>query len=239
MEKVAASKVTQTMAYGGEIVIIDRIYPTLMQAVVVYRSTGKSDAVLIGSNMIGDNVREIFLPDGVDYYDHSVDAYYRKPTDKNLTGIVMNIDGNQNEMAVLLGYIRMPGEGQISSSDYDTILGTSLKLESTSEITIGTGSLSFIVNQVNGTNVFNIGDKVRAYETGTSTNFVEGLITSYKGAELIISCDTISGSGTVDNWTIENLNYQGMTGEQGEPGPIGRQGLKGDTGDRTTGSYWR
>jgi len=121
--KQSANKVTQTMAFGGEIVIIDRIYPTLMQAVVVYRSTGKTVPVLIGSNMISDDAIELFKPTGVDYYDHSVNTYYRRPKDKNLTGIVMNIDGNQDEMAVLLCYIRMPGEGHITPSNKDLIIG--------------------------------------------------------------------------------------------------------------------
>ena len=121
--KQTSNKVTQTLAFGGEIVIIDRIYPSLMQAVVVYRSTGKSAPVLIGSNMISDDAKELFRPDGVDYYDHSVNTYYRKPKDKNLTGIVMNIDGNQNEMAVLLCYIRMPGEKPIVPSNKDLVIG--------------------------------------------------------------------------------------------------------------------
>lgn len=121
--KQVTNNVTQTMAFGGEIVLIDRIYPALMQAVIVYRSTGREDTVLIGSNMIGDDVKELFIPEGEDYYDLSVNTTYRRPDDKNLTGIVMNIDGNQNEMAVLLCYIRMPGEAKIIPTNKDLIIG--------------------------------------------------------------------------------------------------------------------
>lgn len=104
---------------GLEIVIINRIYPSLMQANVTYRdsvtdtSSGQKEDVLILSPMVGDEAKMLWLPDGINGYDPVKKATYREPTQKNLTGIVVNIKGQAQNGQVLIGYIRMQGEGAI------------------------------------------------------------------------------------------------------------------------------
>src|SRR2546423_10808058 len=82
---------------------------------------------------------------------------------------------------------------------------------STSSVAIGTGTKTFTTTS--STLPINPGDRVRIYNTpmtmtagtgyNTNTgNMMIGSVTSYSGTTLVVSVDTIHGSGTLASWTI-------------------------------------
>lgn len=104
---------------GLEIVIVQRIYPTLMTADVLFRdsvtdtSSGVVQNVMILSAMLGDESKLLWLPDGSNGFDPDKKVQYREPDQKNLTGIVVNIKGNAQNGQALIGYIRMGDEPEV------------------------------------------------------------------------------------------------------------------------------
>jgi hypothetical protein len=131
---------------GMEIVIINRIYPDSMTALVTYRETTDStpvqETVMILSLMIDDSSKMLWLPPGTDVTDPVTNAVYRVPSQDTLTGIVINIGSDNTNEKVLIGYIRMQGEGVIAPD-------TSVILETDSPV----------VNLFNGTTFdYKIGD---------------------------------------------------------------------------------
>jgi hypothetical protein len=66
---------------------------------------------------------------------------------------------------------------------------------------------------------------------------MEGLVTSYSGTTLVITVDTIGGSGTFASWNINvagNFGATGATGATGAAGATGATGAAGATGSQGT-----
>lgn len=82
--------------------------------------------------------------------------------------------------------------------------GDTYKTTSSDSLAIATGSKSFTVA---AGLAWQIGVRCRATSAGGSSNFMEGNITSYSGTTLIMTVDTIGGSGTLSDW---NINIGGV-----------------------------
>jgi YVTN family beta-propeller protein len=109
-------------------------------------------------------------------------------------------------------------------------------LTSSSTVTIGTGSKTFVTNLASTGTAFAVGDRVRVIYTTTPTNYMEGLITSFTRTTLTVNVDHVGGSGIYKSWSISLTGDVGLKGDKGDQGsqgvagPAGQQGLKGDTG---------
>ncbi|MEI8205161.1 MAG: tail fiber domain-containing protein, partial [Bacteroidota bacterium] len=99
---------------------------------------------------------------------------------------------------------------------------------STTSITIGTGSKTFAT--LAGL-AYSSYSRVRI--SNSSSNFMEGLITSYTGTSLVVNVDYVSGSGTFASWNISIagiVGTNGTTGASGTTGTTGAQGIQGVAG---------
>ena len=84
-----------------------------------------------------------------------------------------------------------------------TARGERLTATSSSSVTIGTGSKTFILNE--SYRAFTIGSKVRVSDRANpAVNYMIGTVTSYNDStdELVIAITTIGGSGTISDWAI-------------------------------------
>jgi hypothetical protein len=106
-----------------------------------------------------------------------------------------------------------------------------IALTSTSSLLIGTGSKAFTTTVAATASAFAAGQRVRASNTGTPANFMEGVIASFTSTTLTITVDLIGGSGTLAAWTITAAGNAGATGSTG---PQGIQGASGATGTAGT-----
>ena len=101
---------------------------------------------------------------------------------------------------------------------------------STTSFAIGTGSKTFAVAS---TGAFVIGDRVRVVNTGSSTNWMEGVITGLTAnTSIVVNVDVTGGSGTLSAWTITLAGIQGAQGFQGFQGSVGAQGYQGAIGSQ-------
>jgi hypothetical protein len=94
-------------------------------------------------------------------------------------------------------------------------------ITSTSSITIGTGLKTWTVSSVGA---FVPGMRIRAINTNSTTNWVEGPANVASGTTIIITVDKTAGSGTFTAWTFA------ATGEIGAQGNTGAQGTAGASG---------
>lgn len=86
--------------------------------------------------------------------------------------------------------------------------GPSYQATSTSSVAIGTGSKSFtLVETGRG---YTVGQRLRVTSSASTSNYMEGLVTSYSSPTLVINVDRVGGSGTIASW---NINITG------DPGP--------------------
>ena len=103
-------------------------------------------------------------------------------------------------------------------------------LTSTTSLAIGTGSKAFTTNLASTATAFAAGQRVRASNTGTPANFMEGVIASFTSTTLTITVDYVGGSGTLATWTITAAGGPGATGVTGATGSTGPTGPTGATG---------
>lgn len=72
------------------------------------------------------------------------------------------------------------------------------------------------------------GTRVRAADSADpSTNYMEGVVTSYSGTTLIFTADRSTGSGTLTGWNLGVAGDVGATGATGATGPSGALGVSG------------
>lgn len=72
------------------------------------------------------------------------------------------------------------------------------------------------------------GTRVRAADSAApSTNYMEGVVTSYSGTTLIFTADRSAGSGTLTGWNLGVAGDVGATGATGATGPSGALGVSG------------
>ena len=103
-------------------------------------------------------------------------------------------------------------------------LGPGLTGTSVTPVVIGLGPKSFTTQFGLG---FQAGVRIRATVRGTSTLWIEGVITSYEGNTLIVDSDLWAGSTSFADWVI---NVTGEPGKKGDAGPQGSQGIPGTPG---------
>lgn len=78
-------------------------------------------------------------------------------------------------------------------------LGPSYAGTSTTSLAIATGAKTFTTQA--GLS-FAFGMRVRASSAANSANYMEGLVASYSSTTLVITVDTIGGSGTLADWNL-------------------------------------
>ena len=118
----------------------------------------------------------------------------------NGTQVILQIDSQGNNLAS-----DVPSNLTILTKYYivSCLLcgsATSNPATSTTSLAIGTGSKTFTTQS--GLSGYVAGNRVRASSAANTTNFIEGLVTSYSGSTLVISIDTIGGSGTHTDWNL-------------------------------------
>lgn len=110
--------------------------------------------------------------------------------------------------------------------------GAGYTASSTTSLATGTGSKTFTTQ---AGLAYSVGARIRATSVGTS-EYMEGLVTSYSVTTLIATMDLNSGTGTHADWNINLAGNQGSQGPQGVAGPAGTgNGVNLQTG--TTYTY--
>jgi hypothetical protein len=94
-------------------------------------------------------------------------------------------------------------------------------LTSASAAVIGTGGKAFTTNLAATATAFVVGQRVRAANTATPSNYMEGIVTSFSGTNIIINVDATGGTGTFSGWTFSAAGNAGATGATGATGPTG------------------
>lgn len=131
----------------------------------------------------------------------------------NINGVVYLItpsvplaSGEQYEYESGTGWRRLDANGLTMGSGTTGADGLGYGGTSVTSLAIGTGTKAFTTQ----TGLAYIaGQRVRAvYDT---SNYMEGLVTSYTGGVLTISVDTILGSGTYANWSFGIAGSAGTT----------------------------
>ena len=89
---------------------------------------------------------------------------------------------------------------------------TSLKATSTTDITIATGTLTFVTQPGKA---FAFGDNIKAVDQTNAGNAVYGTVAAYSGTSLQIAVASYDGGGLVSDWNIS------LTGQRGATGPAG------------------
>jgi hypothetical protein len=104
---------------------------------------------------------------------------------------------------------------------------------SSTSLAIGTGSKVFTIT---AGSAFATGQRVRAANTVTPANYMEGIVT-VSGTTMTMTSDATGGSGTFASWTISAAGNVGTTGATGPTGVTGTTGATGPTGvTGTTGA---
>ena len=109
---------------------------------------------------------------------------------------------------------------------------------STTSVTIGTGTKSFVTQTGK---YFSVGTWLLiASNAAPATNWMHGQVTAYSGGNLDVNVTSTGGSGSLNDWTIfvsGAQGAQGPTGATGAPGTV-TDGDKGDVVVSGTGSVW-
>jgi hypothetical protein len=84
--------------------------------------------------------------------------------------------------------------------------GPSYQATSTTSLAIGTGSKSFTTQASRG---YTVGQRLRASSSASTSNYMEGVVTSYSSTTLVLNVDRTGGSGTIASW---NINITGDAG---------------------------
>lgn len=98
-----------------ELVFVHQIFPDTMQALVTYRDSmvdngqqNDTRTVMLLSPMVGDNCKLLILPPGTDIVENGQNI--RIPSQTDLTGLCVNLNGSAENGSVLIGYVRMIDE---------------------------------------------------------------------------------------------------------------------------------
>ena len=75
-----------------------------------------------------------------------------------------------------------------------------------------------------------VGSRLRAVDSSTPGNFMEGSISTVSSTDVTIYVDVMAGTGTIAAWDIAVTGIQGIKGDQGIQGIQGLQGVTGNDG---------
>jgi Chaperone of endosialidase len=105
--------------------------------------------------------------------------------------------------------------------------GTVLSGTSSTLLAISTSPVTFLMNQFNLG--FLGGERVRAAVAGSTTQFMEGIVSTFDTTtnNLTVVVDTARGTGSYNNWNITPTGQPGVNGAQGPAGPKGDAGTPG------------
>lgn len=91
---------------------------------------------------------------------------------------------------------------------------------STSSNSIGSSGTKTFTTQAGL--AYTVGTRIRAADASNpSTNYMDGVVSSYSGTTLAFTADYSAGSGTLTNWTLQVAGERGPQGIQGNPGTMG------------------
>lgn len=122
---------------------------------------------------------------------------------------------------LLLNFIRTGDKGETGSTGSTGATGPGYAATSTTSLaTAGTGSKTFTTQ---AGLAYTVGARVRATSVGTS-EWMEGVVTSYSGTSLQVTMDLNSGTGTNADWNINLAGQRGATGATGATGSTGATG---------------
>lgn len=96
---------------------------------------------------------------------------------------------------------------------------------SNSPVTIGTGTKSFVVNNVGD---YIVGSRVRV--VNSITNYMDGIITQIIGNNITIAVSNAVGLGSFNVWSFSIVGEQGASGAPGARGIDGARGFTGSAG---------
>ena len=115
--------------------------------------------------------------------------------------------------------------GPSGSQGLQGIPGVGYILSSSTSQTLSIGSKTWAVDKPSTESAYTIGSRVKA--SYSSTQYMEGILTSFSGYNFIVDIDNTIGSGTnLSPWSFS------ITGERGSQGPSGSQGLTGPSGSQ-------
>lgn len=111
---------------------------------------------------------------------------------------------------------------------WDRVTGQ-LSATSTTSLAIGTGSKSLTVET---DKQFATGQTVRVTNTADVAKWMQGTVVTYNAATgaLVVTVDTVSGTGTLASWVVALTGGTGPTGATGPAGATGPTGATGATG---------
>lgn len=75
---------------------------------------------------------------------------------------------------------------------------------SSSSVTIGTGSKTFVTTNSSATSSIAVGDPILIRSTANEANFMSGTVTSFSGNTLVANIANTGGSGTASFWTLSD-----------------------------------
>lgn len=120
--------------------------------------------------------------------------------------------------------------GSTGSTGTTGATGAGYYATSTTSLAIGTGSKAFTTQSGLA---YSAGARVRASSAANTSNWMEGLVTSYSGTTLAVNVTHTNGSGTLADW---NLNVAGEVGEDGTSGSDGKGYLATSTSSVAIGT---
>lgn len=211
----------------------------------VYREVDGVDALVEGYESVAVTINDAIpasasLPrdwgkDGVGYnFRHVVPAaaFAANATHRVVYRFVTSFDSVTTQHCVTV-HVQGP-TGDTASAGSGTVTGEpgpaggdgpGYLATSVTSLTIGTGSKSFTTQEGLA---YTAGARVRTSSEADTSNWMEGLCTSYSGTSLVVNVTLTDGSGTHSDW---NINLAGEPGDGGgDPGPQGEQGEPGPPG---------
>lgn len=131
--------------------------------------------------------------------------------------LAINVGGSWYSVAKLTD----GGKLTINDLSVNDLSGTLFSIVGTSSstVTIGAGSKTFTTQSGLG---WFAGERLRV-AAGASA-YMEGIVTSYSGTSLILSVDTVQGSGSQSSWTIAPAGEPGAAGASGSDNILRQNG---------------
>ena len=118
-------------------------------------------------------------------------------------------------------------QGPIGLTGLTGAAGAGYAASSTSSVLIGTGSKTFTTQ---AGLAYSANSRVRI--ANSTSNYLEGVVTSYTGTNLTVNVDRVVGSGTFTSWNI------GLAGDVGATGATGATGLLTNGTAAGNTPYW-
>lgn len=228
--RVQASKPASFPSSGGEATIRLRLYNVTTAAVV---SNAYGETVVAGNS--GGYESSAYA--ALDYViSPSVSTEYRVEYYTNAAldfGLAQNLASINEYYGSLIVTDIVATQGPAGSTGAQGNTGPGYAATSVSSVAIASSGSQTFTTQAGL--AYMAGARVRVADAAApSTNYMEGVVTSYSVTTLVFTADRSAGSGTKTSWTI---NCVGDSGATGSTGPTGPTGATGATGSATSYDY--